>query len=133
MKSAIESLKAKVEEIGETGESSEDADGLQDDGAGKDEDTDSGNKNSIVESDSLPEESNVGELKDTTNKGPDPAVKYNGKRKIGDYGNQSSDDKMEKRGKYYKTTEEALHEEDDSSSNPLNPQWKHYRLRNFNN
>ncbi|KAH1219634.1 hypothetical protein AAZX31_12G001200 [Glycine max] len=122
LKSAIESLKAKVEEIGESVESSEDADGLQDDGAGKDEDTDSRNKNSVQELNGLPEGSDVGELEDTTNKEPDPAMKCNGKRKKGDYGNQSPDDKMEKRGKNYKTTEEELHEENDSSSSPLHPQ-----------
>lgn len=103
-------------------ESSEDADGLQDDGAGKDEDTDSRNKNSVQELNGLPEGSDVGELEDTTNKEPDPAMKCNGKRKKGDYGNQSPDDKMEKRGKNYKTTEEELHEENDSSSSPLHPQ-----------
>ncbi|XP_020214960.1 E3 ubiquitin-protein ligase ORTHRUS 2 [Cajanus cajan] len=119
LKSAIESLKAKVEEIGESVESSENADELQDDGAGKDEDTDSGNKNSEEDLNGLHEGSDVGELKDA-NKGPDLAVKCNAKRKKGDCGKESPADKMmEKRGKKYRKTEEAVNEENDSPSSPL--------------
>lgn len=92
LKSAIESLKAKVEEIGELVESSEDADGAGD------EDTDSGSKSSAEELNGLPEGSDVDELEDT-NKGPDPAVNCNAKRKEGDNGKQLPDDKMERRGK----------------------------------
>ncbi|RDX68712.1 E3 ubiquitin-protein ligase ORTHRUS 2, partial [Mucuna pruriens] len=109
LKSAIESLKAKVEEIGESMESIEDADGLQDDGADKDVDTDPGNKNSVEESNGLPEGSDVAELKDT-NEGSDPAV--SAKRKKGD----SPDDEVEKRGKKYSKSEEAVGEENDSPS-----------------
>ncbi|KAL2329405.1 hypothetical protein Fmac_022832 [Flemingia macrophylla] len=118
LKSAIESLKAKVEEIGESVESSEDADELQDDGAGKDEDTDSGNRNSEEELNGLPEGSDVGELRDA-NKGTDPAVKCNAKRKKGDCEKELPDDQMEKRGRKYKKTEETVDEENDSPSSPL--------------
>ncbi|CAJ1934050.1 unnamed protein product [Sphenostylis stenocarpa] len=72
LKSAIESLKAKVEEIEESLESSEDAaDGFQDNGVGKDDDTDSGNQNSVEQLNDLPEGSDVDELKDTNTKGQD--------------------------------------------------------------
>lgn len=109
LKSAIESLNAKVEEIGESVESSVDADGLQEDGAG-DEDTDSGNKNSVEELNGLPEGSEVGELKDT-NKGADPPVKCDAKRKKGDDVKPSPDDKIKRRGKKLRKTEEAVDEE----------------------
>ncbi|KAK7404212.1 hypothetical protein VNO78_04902 [Psophocarpus tetragonolobus] len=120
LKSAIESLKIKIEEIGESVESSKDVDELQDDGTGKDEDTDSGNKNSVEELNvGLPKGYDVGDLKDTS-KGPHLDVKCNGKRKKGDCGNQSPDAKREKRGERYRKIEEALHEENDSSSSPPN-------------
>lgn len=104
MKSAIESLKAKVEEIGELVESSEDADGAGD------EVTDSVSKSSAEELNGLPEGSDVDELEDT-NKAPDPAVKCSAKRKEGDNGKQLADDKMERRGKKQRKIEEAVDEE----------------------
>ncbi|KAK7312053.1 hypothetical protein VNO77_35592 [Canavalia gladiata] len=111
LKDAIESLKAKTEEIGELVESSEGADGRgpQGNGAGKDEGADSGNKNSVEELNGSPKASNKKE--------PDQVVKRNAKRKKGDCGKQSPGmciGKIAKIGKKkHKNAEETV-EGDDS-------------------
>jgi len=121
-------LSPNLEDIEKSLESTEDAaaDGLH-------EDTYSGNQSSAEESNDLPEGSDVGELNDTDNEGPDPVVTCNRKRKKGDDETQSPDDKMDKKYKINKMTEQAVDEENDSSSSsPLNLPWNYGRLRSFN-
>lgn len=115
MKDAIESLKANVAEIEKSLESiGDEADGL-------DDNTDSGNQNSAKELNDLPEGSDVDELEDTGNEEQDPEVMCNRKRKKGDDETQSPDDKMDKRDKINKMTEQEVDDKNDSSSScPLN-------------
>ncbi|XP_027355396.1 E3 ubiquitin-protein ligase ORTHRUS 2-like [Abrus precatorius] len=106
LKGAIESLKAEAEEIGESLESSEDADRSQDDGGDKDEGPDPVNKNSVEVLNGSPVGPDVSEVKDTK-KEANPAVKRNAKRMKSNYGKQSpemGDGKIAEGSKKYRKT-----------------------------
>ncbi|XP_057420488.1 E3 ubiquitin-protein ligase ORTHRUS 2-like [Lotus japonicus] len=150
LKGAIESLKAKAEENGESLESSEDADACMD------EDTGSVKENSgeelsgstgtnkatengepLVSSEDADackdedtgsvKENSVEELNGSTEskKVPDQAVKRNAKRKKNDSGEQladKGDGQKAKRGRKSRKVEKAVNEANDSPSSPLDHQ-----------